>query len=456
MLILPALVTLFTYLYWRPHQIFEIFQPLTINAAFGLVGFTYLLDVRNGAERPRGSPLLLLGTAFVLWCLLTMAVRAPDRIGEELPKFLTGFLVMVFVSEGLQSLRGVAAAGTVLAVFTVALALLGVNQGVSPTMCYLRSDSPVGEDVSAGFDGRACTTRTQCYETGLAGGEYGCEHPGWLGTASVGGRVRYRGILEDPNELAWALSMGIPFAFALYESKRSRWRLVFLVAGVSLTAACVIMTQSRSGQLSLMANLGVYFVRRYRGRGVLVAMLAAVPLMLLGGRSGADAESSSEERLGCWSEALSMTREYPILGVGSGQFTEHHFQTAHNSFLLMLAELGPIGFLLWTSAVYFAVKITIQLQVQLRGRDDAATARIWAMALLASMVGMLVSAVFLSLSYHPILWLYLGMAGALYAAVRRHDPDVRVRFGLRDLGAVAAFDAVFVAAVAFYLRLKGI
>jgi len=456
MLILPALFTLLTYLFWRPHQIFDIFQPLTVNAAFALVGFAYVLDVRAGAERPRGSPLLALGAAFAFWCLVTMAVRAPERMAEEIPKLATWFLVLFFVSEGVQTLRGLAAAGTVLVVFTVALALLGVEQGLSPTMCYLRDDSALAEDVAYGFDGRSCTSRPQCYETGLAGGEYGCEHPGWLGTSSVGGRVRYRGILEDPNELAWTLSMGIPFAFALYESKRSRLRLAFLVAGVVLTAACVIMTQSLSGQLSLMANLGVYFVRRYRGRGLVAAALAAVPLLLLGGRSGADAESSSDERLGCWSEALSMWRENPVLGVGSGQFTEHHFQTAHNSFLLTLAELGPLGFLLWTSVVYFAVKLTIAVQVQLRGRPEAAAARTWSMALLASMVGLIVSAVFLSLSYHPILWLYLGMAGALYAAVRQHDPDFRVRFGIRDLGLVAAFDVAFVTAVAFYLRLKGV
>ena len=52
---------------------------------------------------------------------------------------------------------------------------------------------------------------------GIPGVEYMCEHPGFLGTHSIAGRVRYRGLLKDPNELAWAVGLGVPFAFALYE-----------------------------------------------------------------------------------------------------------------------------------------------------------------------------------------------------------------------------------------------
>jgi hypothetical protein len=57
---------------------------------------------------------------------------------------------------------------------------------------------------------------------------------------------------------------------------------------------------------------------------------------------------------------------------------------------------------------------------------------------------------------HAVLWINLGLVGALYAAIRIHDPTFRVRFGWRDLGLVAAFDFLFVFAVAMYLRLKGI
>jgi hypothetical protein len=454
MLILPALTTLLTFVYWRPGQLFEVFAPLTLNAAAGLLILTYVLDLRTGSSRFRGSPLLVLLGAFVFWCVVTIMIRAPDKMTEWIPTVMTSFLSLWFVSEGVQSLRGLKFLGTLLLVFTILLAAFGVHQGLAPTGCYLREGATAEQPV--GFDGRSCVTKGDCAESGIPGAEYGCEHAGLFETESIGGRVRFRGILEDPNELAWALSMGLPFCFAFYEGKRTKARLLVLALTVVMVGICVVMTQSRSGQLSLLANLGVYFIRRYRGRGVAIAAVLAIPLLLLGGRSGDEAESSSEERLGCWSEALNMFRENPVIGVGAGQFKEHHYLTAHNSFLLTLAELGPIGFLLWTAAIYFAFKVTLRVQKEMAGRPDAEAALSWAVALFASLTGLVVSAVFLSLSYHPILWTYLGMTGALYAAVRQHDPKFRVRFGGKDLAAVISFDVAFVVAIAIYLRFKGI
>jgi O-antigen ligase len=181
-----------------------------------------------------------------------------------------------------------------------------------------------------------------------------------------------------------------------------------------------------------------------------------VPIILLGGRSGAEADSSSEERLECWAEALSMWRENPLFGVGQGQFTQHHYLTAHNSFLLTLAELGPLGLILWSAALYFAFKIAIRVQTDFARTVDAAAARTWAAALTASLAGMLISSFFLSLAYHTILWAFLGLVGALYASVRAHDPAWRVRFGWRDLAFVVGVDAMIVTGVAAYLRLKGV
>ena len=67
------------------------------------------------------------------------------------------------------------------------------------------------------YDGRPCVTPRECYlGDAEPGGQYMCEHIGWFGTTSVGnGRVRYRGVLQDPNELALAGGIGLPLAFAL-------------------------------------------------------------------------------------------------------------------------------------------------------------------------------------------------------------------------------------------------
>jgi hypothetical protein len=142
--------------------------------------------------------------------------------------------------------------------------------------------------------------------------------------------------------------------------------------------------------------------------------------------------------------------------VGAGQFTEHHFLTAHNSFLLTLAELGPIGYVLWTLALYYAFKVTVRVQIELADRPEARDARIWAMALLASLTGLAVSAFFLSIAYHTALWIYLGLTGTLYAAVRKNLPEFQVHLTWRDVAMVCGADLGLGLAIATYLRFKGI
>ena len=120
--------------------------------------------------------------------------------------------------------------------------------------------------------------------------------------------------------------------------------------------------------------------------------------------------------------------------------------------MLSLAELGPIGFFLFTAVVYVAFKIALRAQIQYAGADHAAVAQTWSTAVLASLTGTVVSAFFLSIPYHPILWIDMGLVGALYAAIRNHDPNFQVRFGWRDFALVLVGDIAIVSASKFISR----
>ena len=156
------------------------------------------------------------------------------------------------------------------------------------------------------------------------------------------------------------------------------------------------------------------------------------------------------ERLECWWVGLHLITASPGFGVGYGQFPEHHYLTAHNSFILTGAELGLVGLLLWSSILYISLKIPIQA---LRANLPP-VARSWAIALLASTLGLVVGSVFLSYAYKDVLWLYVGLNGVLYQAIRRHDPEFRVRFGVRDFGIVALADFGLLFAIAGYTGMK--
>jgi O-antigen ligase len=188
-------------------------------------------------------------------------------------------------------------------------------------------------------------------------------------------------------------------------------------------------------------------------RGFLLGSLLALPLVLLGGRSGEEASTSTMERIDCWSEALSMWRSHPLLGVGLGQFGEYHYLTAHNSYLLALAELGFPGMVLFSTIVYLSVKIPV-LALRRTAPSGAETVRPWATALLAAFAGLGVGMFFLSFAYHYVLWIYLGLSGALYSAIRTHDPAFRVPFRWTELAVVAIADCGVIGLVHFYARWK--
>ena len=80
--------------------------------------------------------------------------------------------------------------------------------------------------------------------------------------------------------------------------------------------------------------------------------------------------------------------------------------------------------------------------------------RPWATALLAAFAGLGVGMFFLSFAYHYVLWIYLGLSGALYSAIRTHDPGFRVRFHWTELAVVAIADCGVIGLVYFYTRWK--
>jgi len=248
------------------------------------------------------------------------------------------------LAHGIQSFRALQLVAGTLLLMVLLVSFVGAHQAFAPMGCVVMDQSSPSETSSGKPDGRPCDTIRECYLGEVEpGAEYACEHIGLLGTTSVGGgRVRYRGVLQDPNELSLAGGVGLPLAFALGESrKRGFARHIVSALTLALVLICAVFTGSRGGQLVVLAVLGSYGLKRFGAKGLIMGGVLAAPLLLLGGRSGEEASSSTLERLDCWSSALSIWRSHPILGVGLGQFTEYNDLTAHNSYLLSLGAWAP-------------------------------------------------------------------------------------------------------------------
>jgi hypothetical protein len=463
MFAIPGIIALVIFIYVRPQEFFEPLRALPLlYLFFGLALYGALVDVRVGNLRLRSTPQFPWVLAFLVYASCTVVIRRPSDAFGHIMGLTICVALYALVAHGVQTFRALhVVAGTVLGMVLVVCGV-GAHQGFAPTGCVVVDETIRGDQASGKPDGRPCDSVRSCYlGDAEPGAQYLCERIGLFGTTSVGrGRVRYRGVLQDPNELALAGGVGLPLAFALGRvPKRTLGRGALVLLTLALVMLCAVLTRSRSGQLVFMAVVGVYFLRRFGWKGVLLAGTAALPLLVLGGRSGAEADKSTSERMDCWMEALLLWKSHPFTGVGLGQFGEYHYLTAHNSYLLTLAELGPIGMLLFSIIIYVSLKIPFGVlrHIPANGALDtsgaAAVARPWATALLAAFAGLAVGIFFLSFAYHYVLWIYVGLAGALYSAVRTHDPTFRVRFGLPDLVLVAAANAGIIATVYFYTRL---
>lgn len=244
-------------------------------------------------------------------------------------------------------------------------------------------------------------------------------------------RLRWVGELSDPNDLGQVLVMTLPLLFSFWRPKQSLRNLFVIALPAIVLLYGVFLTQSRGAIVGLVAVVFVLVYRRY-GRTYALALSPIVLLALMlgggaGGREFSTSESSASGRLEAWSAGIEMLRSNPLTGVGFGGFLDHHVLTAHNSFVLVFAELGLIGYFFWLGLVVMAA---MELWSGYRARIRSSTPPREIVFIFQSFVGYFVCAWFLSRSYSNSFFLLISMticAGRL--AYLRISPSDRVDVG---------------------------
>jgi hypothetical protein len=462
MFAIPGILALIFFIYIRPQEILLDLQRLPLlYIFFALALFGFAVDLRLRVNKASLVPHLPWVIVLFLWGIVTLVAKQPDQAVHASIDFTISLILFFVISHSVHTFRAFQAIAGLLLALALTLAIIGIHQGTADYGCVMIDPRSTG-DLSVGTpDGRSCRPLSDldCYLQGEPepGADYICERVGLFGATSVAGRVRYLGVLQDPNELALALCIGLPFAFAFASRRRSSAGTVLAVFSLLTVGVCVHYTQSRGGQLVLLSVLGVYAVWKWRWKAVAaMVIMAPVALILTGGSSGrVDAAASTEERYEAWMTGLQLFRESPIFGVGQGQFTQHHHLTAHNSYVLALSETGFIGFLLWAGILYMSFKTVLLAVIRYRDVEEARIAHAWGLAMLAAMAGLSVGIFFLSFSWHAIYWIYTGLVGAYYSAIRTHDPEFRVRMGLGDWMAVLGGTIGLFILLYGYLRMHG-
>ena len=462
MFAIPGILGLIVFVYIRPQEIFLDLQRLPLlYMFFALALFGFAVDLRLRVNKATPAPHLVWVLLLFLWAILTLVVKAPDQALRGSLEFAVSITLYFVIAHSVHTFRTFQIMTGLVLALVLALALIGVHQGNAEYGCVQIDPNSTG-DLSVGTpDGRPCRALQDldCYLRGEPepGADYICERVGLFGSTSVAGRVRYLGVLQDPNELALALSIGLAFAFAFASRKRSPAGTALVVFSLAAIVTCIYYTQSRSGQLVFLSVLGTYAVWRWRWKAIAALGVMAVPALMVmtGGPERADAAASVEERLEAGMTGYQLFMSSPLVGVGQGQFTEHHHLTAHNAYVLALAETGFVGFMLWAAVLYISVKTLLMAVVRYEKVPEARIAHAWGMALLASVAGLGVGVFFLSFAWHHLFWIYMGLVGAYYSAIRAHDPEFRVRMGPLDWLAVAGIGIGGLGMLYLYLRFRG-
>jgi O-antigen ligase len=240
------------------------------------------------------------------------------------------------------------------------------------------------------------------------------------------------GMFENPNDLATALDLLLPFAVVLTLLSKGLSRLFYLVCAAVL-AIGVLFTLSRGGFLGLIASSGVLLWKLGRSRRLKttlgVALICGILLAVMPGGYGArittifnneqDATGSAQQRRELLERAASVAISRPIVAVGMGNFHIYSIKekAAHNSYLEIAAELGVMGLIAYLILILAPLRSLHRIERQTRGmRTKSEREMYWlSVSIQAAFIAYMVCSFFASIQY---LW-YLYYTAAYAVALRQ-------------------------------------
>ncbi len=249
------------------------------------------------------------------------------------------------------------------------------------------------------------------------------------------------GFHAENNTLALGLATALPLSWQGIYLCRKLWSKLIFAGLVFGSIAAIVMTQSRSGILSLgVALLLTIWSSKYRVRTLVVLGILALPAPLLvwdafktrmSTLSDPLQEASAYSRYDLNMAALKVIRDHPILGAGFGaenaarlslkykSFNLDRTQVVHNNYLQWAADSGIPALLIYCGLLFAAI-------VWLSGcasrfKETVPDFAYSATGLKVSLVTFAVGSTFTSRTNYDFIYMLLLSAGCLYRLVHEHE-----------------------------------
>jgi O-antigen ligase len=252
------------------------------------------------------------------------------------------------------------------------------------------------------------------------------------------------GIYSNPNDLAFAIVLSLPFCLMFFLTTRSKFRKLLWVAAMLVMMKALFMTASRGGFITLVV-VGIVCLWHFGVKGkrlylIAVAGLTAIVLFAAEGATlqerfasmwsdrselahqGKVAYDSYEQRQFLMERAIECIEHYPIFGIGTRNFETYStvWREVHMTYLQIAAEGGIISLILY---LMFFAKGFLNLRRLGKRKDLDPEIKLFAGALHSSLVGFVVGALFSPEAYQFFPFFAVAYCSALYAYVRECDKE---------------------------------
>jgi O-antigen ligase len=212
------------------------------------------------------------------------------------------------------------------------------------------------------------------------------------------------------NLLSCLLFLAIPLSFAGIFSDNPSWKPLY-IGSVIVSILMILLLQTRSVWLALLVSLpvtglfamlqakGKFAVFNWRILLISAGIVLVASFVYLSAVSGLQRKqlldrfdlstysksTTGVERLAVWEKTAALCREYPVTGVGAGNWQIHYpknsvsgiqtvefenqtFQRPHNDFLWVLAENGIAGFIFY--CIFFLTILFAAFKTYLTTEDS--------------------------------------------------------------------------------------
>jgi O-antigen ligase len=249
------------------------------------------------------------------------------------------------------------------------------------------------------------------------------------------------GIYSNPNDLAFAIVLSLPFCLAFLVATSSALRKVAWLFSILFMLVAVFLTASRGGFITLVVA-GVVCLWHFGVKGrrfylVVAAGLLGAVLLLTAGRgvinrffaisgdveTGSDraAYGSFEQRRFLMLKAIEGIEHYPIFGVGARNFEVYStvWREVHMTYLQIAVEGGIPAAILYVLFFFCGFRNLKKLR---RKRDMDPSVVLFVGALHSSLVGFAVGALFSPEAYQFFPYFAVAYTSAFWAIVEEQEP----------------------------------